>query len=112
VWISPLHCAFYMPLPSHPPWFDHSSSIRRRIHIMELLIMQFSSNTCHFISSEIQIFSYAVCSQTPSICVLPLMWDQVWHPYKTTGKILVLYVLIFTFLDSSWGDKRLWTVHI
>jgi len=27
--------------------------------------------------------------------------DQVSHPYKTTGKIIVLYFLIFKFLDSN-----------
>jgi hypothetical protein len=26
--------------------------------------------------------------------------DQVSHPYRTTGNIIVLYVLIFKFLDS------------
>ena len=32
--------------------------------------------------------------------------DQVSHPYKTTDKIIVLYILIFKFLDSSLEDKR------
>jgi len=32
--------------------------------------------------------------------------DQVSHPYKTTGKIIVLYILIFKVLDSNLEDKR------
>jgi hypothetical protein len=28
--------------------------------------------------------------------------DQVPHPYRTTGKIILLYILIFTFLEINY----------
>jgi hypothetical protein len=41
----------YMPCPSYPPWLDQSNYTWRRVQIMKLLIMQFSSVSCHFILS-------------------------------------------------------------
>ena len=35
--------------------------------------------------------------------------DHVSHPYQTTGKILVLFILIVKFLDSKLEDKRFCT---
>jgi hypothetical protein len=35
--------------------------------------------------------------------------DQASHPYKITGKITVLYILILVFVDSRLGYKRFWT---
>jgi hypothetical protein len=29
------------------------------------------------------------------------------HPYKTTGKIIILLISIFIFLDSKLGDKKI-----
>jgi len=37
------------------------------------------------------------------------MSDQVSHPYKTEDKIIVLYILIFIFLDSKLEDIRFCT---
>ena len=36
--------------------------------------------------------------------------NQVSHPYRTTGNVIVLYIFIFNFLDSKLEDKRLYIV--
>jgi hypothetical protein len=33
--------------------------------------------------------------------------DQVSHPYKTKGKVMFPYILIFVLLDCNLEDKRL-----
>jgi hypothetical protein len=34
--------------------------------------------------------------------------DQVSDQYKTTGMILILYILIFIFLENKREDRRSW----
>jgi hypothetical protein len=76
----------------------------------------FSSSLCNFIYSPVTSFLL-----DPNIVLNSLFWNtlglpsslnvsgQVLHLYKTTDKIIVLYILIFTFLDSKLENKRFCT---
>jgi hypothetical protein len=60
--------------------------------------------------SSAQIFPSATCSQIPLVYIQSIMSENQFHTHtKTTSKIIVLYILIFTFLDSRQEDERFWT---
>jgi hypothetical protein len=46
---------------------------------------------------------------TLSLCSSLNVRKHVYTPYRTTVKIIILYILILTFLDSRGEDKSLWT---
>jgi hypothetical protein len=47
-------------------------------------------------------------SDTLSLCSSLNVRDQVSHPYRTTGKTTVLYILILKFFDSRRGGRWFW----
>jgi hypothetical protein len=73
---------------------------------MELLVMQFSPTSYYFISLRTNILLSALFSNTLSLCSSLNVRDQVLHAYRNIGKIIVLYILIFIFLDSGQEDKK------
>jgi hypothetical protein len=72
-----------------------------------------SSSLCNYLRSSVtssllspNIFLRTLCSNTLRLCSSLCVRDQVSHPYKT-GRIMILSILTFKFLDSRREDKRL-----
>jgi hypothetical protein len=70
--------------------------------------MQFPPISLHFIPPRPKYSPQHPVLKHPQSMFLNIT-DQVSHPYRTTGKIIVLRILIFMFLDSKREDKRFWT---
>jgi hypothetical protein len=75
-----------------------------------------SSSLCSFLHSPVTssllgpyILLRTLFSNTLSLCYSLSVRDQVSHPYKTTDRIMVLYILTFRFLGSWQDDKSVWT---
>jgi hypothetical protein len=80
-----------MSRPPHPPWFNHPKNIRWRIQVIKFIITQFSP-------WYVFLPFRSKYSKTLRLCSPFKVRGQVSHPYSTTGKITVLYILIFSFL--------------
>jgi hypothetical protein len=99
----------YMPSPCHPVRLDYSNYTWQRVQITKLLVMQFFPLSRHLISLRSKIFLSTLFSNTLSLWPSLNVRDLVSHPYRTTGKIIVLYILIYNFFDSRREDRRFWT---
>jgi hypothetical protein len=65
-----------------------------------------SSNTSSLFGQN--LLPSTLLSNTRNLCSSLSVRDEVWHPYKTTGKIMVLYTLIFRSLERRWEDEKFW----
>jgi hypothetical protein len=74
---------------------------------MKLLIMQSSPLLATTSLLGPNILLCTLFSNTCNLCPSLSVTDQVSYPYKTTGKIMILYVLIFKLSDRTQEDKRL-----
>jgi hypothetical protein len=72
---------------------------------MKFLLILFSSVSRHFISLQAKFSpQHPVLKHTQSM--FSYVRDEVSHSYRTTDKIIVLYIQTFTFLDDGRVDKR------
>ena len=105
----PLLCTCYMPRLCHSSRFHHSNDVWCAVQIL-------SSALCSFLHSPVtsSLLGTNILLSTPFSNTLSLLSslnvsDQVSHPYKTTDKIIVPYILIFKFLDSKLEGTRFYT---
>jgi hypothetical protein len=72
----------------------------------EILITQFSPNCSYLIPLRPNILLSTLFSNILSRCSSFNVRDQVSHPYRTADKIIVLYILIFTFLEYNINNNN------
>jgi hypothetical protein len=75
-----------------------------------------SSSLCSFfycpVTSSLfgpNILLSTLFSNTLSLCSSLNVRDQIPHPYRAIGKIIVLDIVIFKIFDSRQEDRRFWT---
>jgi len=68
--------------------------------------MLFSPLPCYIVLLGPNILLSTLFSNTLSLLSSFNVSDQVSHPYKTTGKIILLYILLIKFLDNKLENKR------
>jgi hypothetical protein len=88
----------YTSHPSHSPALDYSNYSWRRVQIMKPLVTSFLFRPNVLLST--------LFSDTLSLCSSLNDRDQISQPYRTTGKIIILYIGICMFFDSRRENGR------
>ena len=104
--------------PMHTTWHAHLILLDFITHTtLGEDCISLSSSLCSVFHSLVTSFLLGpnillntLFSNTLRLCSSLNVSDQFSHLYKTTGKIFILYVLIFKFLDSKLEDKRFCTM--
>jgi hypothetical protein len=71
--------------------------------------MQFSQPSSHSIPLQSKYSPQPLFPNTLSSCFSLNVRDHVSDPYRTRGKIIVLYIINFTFFNSKQEYRGFWT---
>ena len=95
-----------MPRKSHSSQCDHQNNIWGRVESL-------SSSLCSFLQSHVtaSLLGPNILFSTPFSNTLSLrsslkVRDHVSQPHKTTGKIMLMHILIIMFFDRKLEERR------
>jgi hypothetical protein len=83
-----------MPRPPHPPRIDNSNYTWCKVQITLLLVMKISKPSRHSPLFNPNALHSTLFPNTLSLCSYFNGREQFSRPYRTTGNIIVLYILI------------------
>jgi hypothetical protein len=94
-----------MPWQFHPPWLDHCNYTCRRVQVMKLLIMQFSSNTTRPKQNEFLLHGATKLSRSSAIFFLVKVLVRVhtrvfvvWHICPHSPVQVFLFTVSFSMV--------------
>jgi len=94
----------YMSRPSHSSRLYHPKNIGWAVEIIQLLIMQLPLLPCYLVPPRPKYSQHPILKHPQPSSSLNVS-DKVSHPYNTTGRIIVLYILSLNFWIANWKTK-------
>ena len=102
--------------PVYTSPLPHTCYVLRHIILLDLITQKIfgeeyrslSSSLCSFLHSLLgpNILLSTLFSNTLGLHSFLSVSDRVSRPYKTRGKLIFVYIVIFLYLDSKLKDKR------